>query len=312
MDIVVIVNVPLCVVGEPSYIYCMLFDTVSVREALRSILRFLTGSSVVLICKSFILLVAAGVATLSLARSHPLSIALSIYESSIAPNAKSRPGERVPSPLVCPNASPMVGMNPGRDMEYWSLYETLTLRTIIITLAMHCAVLYHPLFSSGSLGVTVSFIFIDESVLLNSLILLSSTFFHFTSIVFPSADFAFTIMRFVFFPWDITMAVSAAMVISFSKLFLFLGSSFCFLPFPLSFSPSLSFFSFGIFLFVFVFFLTGVTALLLNLSFVFLRNGICPYSFSRFSVPLIFIARLVLMVLPSDVPSSRLVPLTQE
>ena len=56
------VKVPLSVVGVPSYMYCMLFCTVLVREALRSILRFLTGSSVMRSCRSLVVLLAAGVA----------------------------------------------------------------------------------------------------------------------------------------------------------------------------------------------------------------------------------------------------------
>ena len=58
--------------------YCMLFDFVSVRLALRSILRFFTGSSVMRSCKSSVRLVVAGVATLSAMSSQPRSAALSM------------------------------------------------------------------------------------------------------------------------------------------------------------------------------------------------------------------------------------------
>ena len=75
---VVMVSVPLCVVGEPEYIYCMLFDFVSVRLALRSILRFFTGSSVMRSWKSSVRLVVAGVATLSFMSSQLRSLALSM------------------------------------------------------------------------------------------------------------------------------------------------------------------------------------------------------------------------------------------
>ena len=61
-DSVVMENVPLCVVGEPTYMYCMLRAVVCERVALRSIFRLRTGSRVSLICKSSVLLVVAGVA----------------------------------------------------------------------------------------------------------------------------------------------------------------------------------------------------------------------------------------------------------
>ena len=75
---VVMVKVPLSVVGVPSYMYCMLFCTVLVREALRSIFRFLTGSSVMRSCRSLVVLLAAGVAMVSFTRSQSLRRALSI------------------------------------------------------------------------------------------------------------------------------------------------------------------------------------------------------------------------------------------
>lgn len=70
---VVILNVPLWVVGIPAYIYWTLLARVSMREALRSIFRSRTGSSTALSCSSLVLLILAGVATLSSLSSHPLS-----------------------------------------------------------------------------------------------------------------------------------------------------------------------------------------------------------------------------------------------
>ena len=78
MAMVVILKEPLCVVGLPAYIYCTLLALVTLREALRSILKSRTGSRVILSCRSSVRLVVAGVATLSLERSHPLSRAFSI------------------------------------------------------------------------------------------------------------------------------------------------------------------------------------------------------------------------------------------
>ena len=72
-EMVVMVNVPVCVVGLPWYMYWMLLAVVCERVAVRSILRFFTGSSVMRSCRSSVLLVVAGVATLSLMSSHPLS-----------------------------------------------------------------------------------------------------------------------------------------------------------------------------------------------------------------------------------------------
>ena len=116
--IVVIVSVPLCVVGMPAYMYCMLFDLVSVRLALTSILRFFTGSSVMRSCRSSVRLLVAGVATLSFMSSQPRSAALLTYPSSTKPNAKSSPGDITP-PLRWPKTSPISGMKPGRYMLYW-------------------------------------------------------------------------------------------------------------------------------------------------------------------------------------------------
>ena len=75
---VVMVKVPVWVVGAPSYIYCMLRALVSVRLALRSILRFFTGSRVARSCRSLVALVVAGVAMSSWTSSHWRSRALSM------------------------------------------------------------------------------------------------------------------------------------------------------------------------------------------------------------------------------------------
>ena len=74
---VVMLNVPLCVVGEPSYMNCMLRERFCVREALRSIFRSRTGSSVAFSWKSSLAVLVDGVATDSFMMSHPLSLALS-------------------------------------------------------------------------------------------------------------------------------------------------------------------------------------------------------------------------------------------
>ena len=77
-EMVVIVNVPLCVVGLPRYMYCMLLARLSVRFATRSIFRLRTGSRVSLSCTSSVRLVVAGVATESLMSSQSLRLALSM------------------------------------------------------------------------------------------------------------------------------------------------------------------------------------------------------------------------------------------
>ena len=66
------------------------------RDAVRSIFRLRTGSSVALSCKSSVRLVVAGVASESATISHPFSRALSTYESPTKPNAKSKPGDSGP------------------------------------------------------------------------------------------------------------------------------------------------------------------------------------------------------------------------
>ena len=112
----------------------------------------------------------------------------------------------------------------------------LAVRTIIKARATHCAVLYQPLLSSGSFGVTVSFKRMIESVLLYNFSLFSSIFFHFNFTECPSASFSETTIRFVFFECETTIAVSAGIVTSCSKLFAFLGKAFFF-----SVSPSFFF-----------------------------------------------------------------------
>ena len=51
-EMVVMLNEPLRVVGDPSYIYWTLWARLTVREALRSIFRSRMGSTVALTCKS--------------------------------------------------------------------------------------------------------------------------------------------------------------------------------------------------------------------------------------------------------------------
>ena len=71
-EMVVMAKVPVCVVGDPAYMYWMLLAVVCVRLALRSILKLRMGSSVRRSCKSSVKLVVAGVATLSFCSSQPL------------------------------------------------------------------------------------------------------------------------------------------------------------------------------------------------------------------------------------------------
>lgn len=138
----------------------------------------------------------------------------------------------MPPCRVCPKASPIVGIKPGSDIEYWLRYDKLTVRTIIKARATHCAVLYQPLLSRGSLGVTVSFNRRTESVLLYNLTLFSSIFFHFSFTACPLISFSDTTIRFVFFACATTIAVSAGIVTSFSKLLHSLAAlSFCCLRF---------------------------------------------------------------------------------
>ena len=75
---VVIINVPFCVVGVPAYIYWIFRAVVCVREACKSIFKLRTGSSVMRSCRSSVLVVAAGVAIESLSSSHPMLRALEI------------------------------------------------------------------------------------------------------------------------------------------------------------------------------------------------------------------------------------------
>ena len=79
MEMTVMEKEPLCVDGMPSYMNCMLLDLLTVRVAMRSILRSLMGSSVAFICKSVIEAVVAGVVMLELScMSQPLRAALSM------------------------------------------------------------------------------------------------------------------------------------------------------------------------------------------------------------------------------------------
>ena len=93
-------------------------ERLSVRDAFRSIFKSRSGSTVAFSCRSRVLLVDAGEA-FSSPNSHPLSCALFRKLSPVNPKAKPSPGAITP-PVRCPKASPMFGMNPGSDMEYWS------------------------------------------------------------------------------------------------------------------------------------------------------------------------------------------------
>ena len=75
MEIVVMLNEPVCVAGIPSNMYCMLRAVFTVREAVRSILKSRKGSTVARIWNDSFSFVVAGVVTLSFAMSHPLSMA---------------------------------------------------------------------------------------------------------------------------------------------------------------------------------------------------------------------------------------------
>ena len=151
--------------------------------------------------------------------------------------------------------------------------------TIMSPLAMTCAVLYHTLSSKGCLGVTEIFRVTAESVLLMTLILLSSTTLYFTGTVLPSLFLAVTMSLLLFFPCETTSDVSALMVISFSKVFLFLGNcafdlSSASLPSSLLSSFLLSSFGFlASFDEVLVVFLALVLLLFEKRSLAFLRNG---------------------------------------
>ena len=168
MEMVVMVNEPLCVVGIPLYMYWMLRARVSVREALRSIFRSRMGSSVARTCRSLVWLVEAGVAMVSAVSSHPLSTARCKKESPVIPKAKPNPGAMTP-PVRCPKASPILGMNPGSDMAYWLRYDMPIERTIIRNRAADWAGLYHHSFSVGGLAVTVTFTFSESRPLMTIL-----------------------------------------------------------------------------------------------------------------------------------------------
>ena len=74
----VMLKEPVCVVGEPSYIYCMLFERFMVRDMFRSIFKSVKGSSVAFICRSSVVDEVAGVDRLSAQMSQPRSLAVSM------------------------------------------------------------------------------------------------------------------------------------------------------------------------------------------------------------------------------------------
>ena len=210
-------------VGLPLYIYCILLAVVCIREACKSILKLRIGSSVIRICTSSVFVVEAGVAIESLVSNHPKSRARSIYESPISPKAKSSPGDSTEVCLVCPKASPIFGINPGRAITYWLRYTTLAERAIIKIRDKLWAVLYHDFLSNGSLGETVNFNRTILSTLLIILIRFSPSFLYFKLKSFPSSVLATTMRRLDFLLWVILRVVSGRKTISCSKLFLFLG-----------------------------------------------------------------------------------------
>ncbi len=116
--IVVMLNDPVCVVGLPAYMNCMLLFLLSVRLMLRSTLKSVNGSKVTFTCTSSVVALAAGVATLSLQSSQLCDLALSIYESSTKPKPNPTPGLKMPRSFVWPSMSPTLGMKPGSDRLY--------------------------------------------------------------------------------------------------------------------------------------------------------------------------------------------------
>ena len=144
---------------------------------------------------------------------------------------------------------------------------------------MVCMVLYQPLLSSGSLGVTVIFSFSAESRRLFMPMVLLSILRYFSWNGLPSSVFAETIRRLLFLPCLIFIRVSGNSVISFSKPFLFFGSlAFCLSrsapcrPLRLD-NEFLSLASLASFLFFAFFLLLVLDGSFLNLSFAFFRNG---------------------------------------
>ena len=171
------------------------------------------------------------------------------------------------SPRRCPNTLPTSGRKPGSDRPYWLRYDRLKFLTSISPLATTCMVLYQLLFSSGSFGVTSSFTVVAESTFDVIFILLLSMVLYFSLIIFPSFVFADTMSRLLFLPWFTVIVVSGRSVISFSKDFLFFGSSFASLRFLLASLASLGDLA------PLRFFFVALLVRLLNLSLAFFRNG---------------------------------------
>ena len=272
MDTVVMLNVPLCVVGMPLYIYCTLRERLSVRDAFRSIFRSRAGSSVARSCRSLVMLVDAGVAMQSAITSHPFSTALSTYESPVSPKAKPSPGA-ITLPVRCPSMSPMLGRNPGSDIEYWLRYVKPMERTIISRRAADCAGRYHHSFSTGGRAVTVSLTTAES--LLRTVILFGSTTLYLIGYSRPSFVRAVTVRRFDRLLCATVMALSGTSVSSFWKAFLFFGSwasaSLLAPVLPLDEPADAGFFA-------------GVLAMgFLKRSLAFFRKGKWLYSVSIFS-----------------------------
>ena len=156
----------------------------------------------------------------------------------------------------------------------------LIVRTIISRRLACWTGSYHHCLSSGCLGSTLSLSFSDESFEVESLarslaakslgrvtvMLFSSFTFHFSDTCLPSWPRAEIMSRFDFLPCWTVRVVSAVSVISFWKVFLFLGSSFSSLA--SFFFSLLSLVAFFVVL-AFVFF----SGAFLKRSFTFLRNG---------------------------------------
>ncbi len=110
---VVMVKVPLWVVGVPSYMYCMLFCTVLVREALRSIFEILTGSRVSCAAAGRSWCCWQQVWRWCRSPGSRRCVVPCRYSCRPPYRRRSRGLARSTSCLVCPKASPMVGRNPG-------------------------------------------------------------------------------------------------------------------------------------------------------------------------------------------------------
>ena len=208
--------------------------------------------------------------------------------------------------------------------------------TIMATRASVCAVLYQPFSSNGGSATTDSLTFKAVSTLFFILSLLSPTFLNFKLNSLPSSVLAVTAMRFECLLWLTVIVVSGMSVTSLTKALRFFGnvfflsaSCFCFsfhsatalsasLPSFVAcarifFSSSAcllrsaSFFCFSCCLCFALF--CGVD--LLKRSLAFFKKGTRLYSLTRSRLPLSCTWRLLAMVLPSEVPSSRSVPRTQ-